>query len=58
MSVASQEFVDAATTQANALGMEDAQRVFVNHPIQDATDEQMREKADQVVDQVIAALTS
>jgi hypothetical protein len=58
VSVASQEFVDAATTQANALGMEDAQRVFVNHPIQDATDEQMREKADQVVDQVIAALTS
>lgn len=58
MSVASQEFVDAATTQANALGMEDAQRVFVNHPIQDATDEQMREKADQVVDRVIAALTS
>ncbi len=58
MSVASEEFIEAATTQANALGMTDAQRVFVAHPIQDATDEQMRDKADAGVDQVIAALTS
>jgi hypothetical protein len=31
--------------------------VFVAHPIQDATDDEMREKADAVVDQVIAALS-
>ena len=55
--MASEEFVDAATAQANALGMTDAQRVFVAHPIQDATDDQMREKADAVIDQVIASLT-
>lgn len=54
--MASEEFVDAAETQANALGMADAERVFVAHPIQDATDEQMRDKADAVIDQVIAAL--
>ena len=56
VSVASEEFVDAAATQAAALGMEDAERVFVTHPIQDATDEQMRDKADAIIDQVIAAL--
>ena len=57
VSVASEEFVDAAETQARALGMVDAERVFVQHPIQDATDEQMREKADAIIDQVIKALT-
>jgi hypothetical protein len=56
VTVASEEFVDAAETQANALGMTDAERVFVAHPIQDATDQQMRDKADAVIDQVIAAL--
>ncbi len=58
VTIASTEFVDAATTQANALGMQDAQRVFVAHPIQDATDDEMRAKADAIVDQVIAALTA
>ena len=56
VSIASTEFVDAAETQARALGMLDAQRVFVSHPIQDANDEEMRAKADAVVDQVVAAL--
>lgn len=36
--------------------MNDAQRIFVDHPIQDATDEEMRAKADAIVEQVIAAL--
>ncbi len=58
VTIASEEFVDAAETQAKALGMTEAERVFVNHPIQDATDEQMREKADAVIDQVIAALVA
>jgi len=56
VSIASSEFVDAAQTQAAALGMLDAQRVFVAHPIQDATDAEMRAKADAIVEQVIAAL--
>ena len=58
VSIASTEFVDAATTQAAALGMDGAQRVFVDHPIQDATDTEMRAKADAIIDQVIAALTA
>jgi hypothetical protein len=56
VSIASSEFKDAAQTQASALGMSDAQCVFVQHPIQDATDEEMISKADQVVDAVLAAL--
>jgi hypothetical protein len=56
VSIASSEFVDAAETQARALGMLDAQRVFVAHPIQDANDEEMRAKADAVVDEIMAAL--
>ena len=56
VTVASSEFIEAATAQAQALGMPDAQRVFVAHPIQDATDAEMKEKADSIVDEVIAAL--
>ena len=57
VSIASTEFVDAAATQAEALGMKDARAVFVGHPIQGATDEEMRSKADDVVDRVVAALS-
>ena len=54
--IASREFEDAAETQSQALGLPDLARVFVPHPIQDATDEEMRAKADAVVDELIAAL--
>lgn len=57
MAIASTEFTDAAKTQADALGMSDAKRVFVNHPIQDATHDEMREKAGTAVAEVIAALS-
>ncbi len=56
MFVASSTFVDAARVQAEALGLPDLKRVFVPHPIQDATDEEMVEKADAIVDELIAAL--
>ena len=56
MSVASIEFEDAAATQARALGLKNARTVFVAHPIQDATDDEMRAKADAVIDDVIRAL--
>ena len=54
--IASDTFVDAAEKQAAALGLPELRRVFVPHPIQDATDEEMRSKADAIVDQVVAAL--
>jgi alkanesulfonate monooxygenase SsuD/methylene tetrahydromethanopterin reductase-like flavin-dependent oxidoreductase (luciferase family) len=54
--IASNEFVDAAQQQAEALGLPELRRVFVTHPIQDATDDQMRAKADAIINDVIAAL--
>jgi len=33
-------------------------RIFVPHPIQDATDDEMRAKADGIVDDLIEALTN
>lgn len=54
--VASAEFVEAAQTQADALGAE-PRRVFVEHPIQDRTDDEMRAIADAVVDDLLEALT-
>ena len=54
--IASSAFVGAAEAQSKALGMPEVNRVFVPHPIQDATDDEMRERADEVVDRVIAAL--
>ena len=54
--VASSTFVDAARVQAEALGLPDVKRVFVPHPIQDATDEEMVEKADAIIDEIVAAL--
>lgn len=57
VTIASSEFGQAAEVQRKALGMVGARYVLVDHPIQDATDEEMREKARAVLDQVIVALT-
>lgn len=54
--IASSEFEEAAAAQAETLGLPEVQRLFVPHPIQDANDDEMREKADAIVDDVIAAL--
>jgi hypothetical protein len=58
--VASSEFVHAAEAQAEALGMPDLaeESVFVPHPIQDATDEEMRVKAREAIDAIVGALTT
>ena len=54
--IASSEFIDAAEEQSKALGLPDVKRIFVPHPIQDATDDEMRAKADAIVDAVVDAL--
>ncbi|MBI4329260.1 MAG: hypothetical protein HY685_05295 [Chloroflexi bacterium] len=54
--IASTGFVEAAEAQAKALGLPEARRVFVPHPIQDATDDEMRAKADAIVERLIEAL--
>lgn len=57
VSVASSQFGEAAQTQRTALGMQDARFVLVPHPIQDATDEDMRIKAVDAFEQIVEALT-
>ncbi len=57
MFVASTEFVEAASAQAAALGVDPA-RVFVPHPIHDRTDDEMRALADAAFDEIVAAVTS
>jgi len=55
--IASSEFVDAASAQAAALGADPA-RVFVAHPIQDRTDDEMRVLADGALDEILRRLLS
>jgi hypothetical protein len=55
--VASTEFIEAAEAQTAALGFP-AARVFVPHPIQDRTDDEMRALADAAVDEIVAAVTT
>ncbi len=55
--VSTVEFVDAANVQAKALGTV-ASAVYVEHPIQDRTDEEMVGIADQAVEGIMAALVA
>jgi hypothetical protein len=55
--VASTEFMQAAESQSRALGFP-AAAVYVPHPIQDRTDDEMRALADSAVPELIAALTA
>jgi len=56
--VASSEFIDAASAQAEALGFPDVARVFVGHPIQDRTDEEMRQLAELSFPEILRKITS
>jgi hypothetical protein len=55
--VASNAFVSAADAQAASLGIAPA-RVFVPHPIQDRTDDEMITYADAVYDEILARITA
>jgi len=55
--VASGPFEEAAEVQARALGLA-VRRVFVEHPIQDRTDEEMSALADDAVGALVEALTA
>mgnify|MGYP000179467335 FL=1 len=56
--VASSEFINAASAQAEALGFSDIARVFVGHPIQDRTDDEMRELAELSFPEILRKITS
>ena len=53
--VASAEFVEAAEAQAKSLGF-DPLKVFVPHPIQDRTDEEMQVLAEEAFEQILAMI--
>ena len=55
--VASTEFVDAANAQATSLGINPAS-VYVPHPIQDRTDEEMVQLARNAIDSIVAMIYS
>ena len=53
--VATTEFIEAAAVQSEALGFDPAY-IWVPHPIQDRTDEELHLLAEQHVDQILEAL--
>ncbi len=53
--VASEVFTDAAATQGEAIGFQPS-RVFVQHPIQDRTDDEMKAIATDAVEKLLAQL--
>ena len=53
--IASCEFEQAADSQGKSLGIKPA-RVFVPHPIQDRTDEEMTNLAKAALDEVVALI--
>lgn len=57
MGVATTEFIDAAAVQAKALGTDPAY-VFVPHPVQDRTDDELRRMADENLERILALLVA
>ena len=55
--IASTEFIEAADAQARSLGVEPAS-IFVPHPIQDRTDDEMRALADAAVEEILSKVTA
>lgn len=57
VAVATHEFMTAARAQAAALGRPDFDAVYVPHPIQDQTREEIEARADAAAAEIIARLT-
>ncbi len=55
--IASAAFVQAADEQASLLGAPDLRRCFVGHPVQDRTDDELREMARGVLEEALAAIS-
>jgi hypothetical protein len=55
MVVATTEFIEAAEVQAKALGTDPA-CIFIPHPVQDRTDDELRAMADTHLDAILAML--
>ena len=55
--IASTEFIEAAAAQSKSLGFT-PEAIFVPHPIQDRTDDEMRELADAAVEEILEKVTA
>lgn len=55
--VSSTEFIQAAESQAATLGLKPAS-VFVQHPIQDRTNDEMKELAQTAIEDIVAMIVS
>jgi hypothetical protein len=55
--VATREFMTAARAQAGALGRADLDAVYVEHPIQDQTPQEIMLKAEMALEAIVYALT-
>lgn len=56
MPVATHEFMTAARAQASALGRTDFDAIYVAHPIQDQTKEEIEAKAEAALDEIARRL--
>ena len=56
IAVATSEFASAARLQAAALGRPDFDAVYVLHPIQDQTPQEIAGRADAVVEEILSRL--
>jgi hypothetical protein len=56
--VASDAFVQAADDQAQKLGQPEIRRIFVDHPVQDRTDDELQATARAAVDDVLGRLVA
>jgi hypothetical protein len=55
--VATREFMTAARAQAGALGRADLDAIYVEHPIQDQTPQEIAAKAELAIESIVSALT-
>ena len=55
--IESTEFIEAAAAQSRSLGFA-PEAIFVPHPIQDRTDDEMRALAEAAIDEILAKVTS
>jgi hypothetical protein len=57
VAVATTEFMSPARVQAGALGRPGFEAIFVQHPIQDQTPQQIAARADAVAEEIVKRLT-
>ena len=56
--IASSTFAETAAHQSELLGQPALARAFVSHPVQDRTDDELREMARGVVDEALSRLAA